>query len=142
MLYFTLVDCLNVLTISNYFFSVPPTLVVSPQSKQVHENETFILSCEIAGSPAPSLTWKLDGQTITSDNHRTVTVTTEKDRVTSNLHVDRSGHEDTGMYTCDGKNDAASTSSTSVRVLVYGEFCLSVRLSLCLSLCYCLHGSI
>jgi hypothetical protein len=98
---------------------VPPSLVVSPQSKNVLANQPFTLNCEIAGSPAPSLTWTLNGQTITQNGRRIITGTPYKDRVKSQLHVDQSGHEDSGMYTCDGKNGAASTSSTAVQVLVY-----------------------
>ena len=81
-----------------------PTVVISPMSETVKENQTAVFQCSVSGDPKPVITWLGSSSTpLASRDGR--------------LEIRHVTLNDAGKYTCVGRNVLGSTNQSSVLIV-------------------------
>ena len=91
------------------FFLVQPEFTSNPNNTTRKEGENVILSCTVAGNPAPDVIWTKDGQTlnIPADQRLNVSFTEN----TSSLTITNVVRGDQGLYRCVANNSVQNSTS-------------------------------
>lgn len=87
-------------------------VTVTPTTDTVPQMEDHMIQCMYGGSPTPSITWALNGETLTGGENR-VTIETPAGGTTSTLTVAMVTSENSGDYTCTASNGAGSSMASS-----------------------------
>ena len=78
----------------------PPKVVISPMNQTVIENQSAVFQCSVSGNPKPTVTWlRAAGPLLRSLNGR--------------LEVRQVTLDDTGEYTCVGRNVLGTANKTT-----------------------------
>ncbi|CAN8026776.1 unnamed protein product, partial [Ixodes persulcatus] len=98
---------------------ISPTLVETFAPQVVKRGDPVSLLCRARGSPAPELTWAIDGDFLYPSHRLKITADRGSLEVRSLLNISEARHEDSGEYSCMARNDIA-TEAHSARLEVYG----------------------
>lgn len=60
--------------LSAFTFPVPPQFLKKPVSTYAHESMDIIFDCEVTGSPAPTVRWVKNGDTVIPSDYFKVIV--------------------------------------------------------------------
>ena len=83
--------------------------------------EVTNLTCQAEAKPPPIVTWLKNGQKITNSSRVTLFSSTYEDRlVTSELVINDTKYEDSGVYTCVIDNTMGETKSSGT-ISVHGK---------------------
>lgn len=52
----------------DFYFAVPPTIVVSNRDQSAREGETVSMRCQVTGTPQPQVTWERLGGALPSNS--------------------------------------------------------------------------
>ena len=89
------------------FCLVPVQFTVLPQNLTVNETNPIAVSCDASGFPAPSFTWRKDGQVLSQPKE---------------LSIQRSDRRDTGMYVCSASNGVGQDKTAKAYVTVQCKY--------------------
>ena len=91
----------------------PPTVVISPMTQTVKENQSAVFQCSVTGNPKPTVTWKIaaDGAPLTGRFGFDPEGRLEVRHVTL---------DDAGRYACVGRN-LLGTANKSAMMIVEGK---------------------
>ncbi|CAN7984334.1 unnamed protein product, partial [Ixodes hexagonus] len=98
---------------------ISPTLVDTFKPQVVNRGDPVSLLCRSRGSPAPELTWAIDGDFLYPSHRLKIGAERGSLEVRSLLNISEARHEDSGEYSCVARNDIA-TVAHSARLEVYG----------------------
>ncbi|CAN7995711.1 unnamed protein product, partial [Ixodes hexagonus] len=98
---------------------ISPTLVDTFEHQVVNRGDPVSLLCRSRGSPAPELTWAIDGDFLYPSHRLKISAERGSLEVRSLLNISEARHEDSGEYSCVARNDIA-TVAHSARLEVYG----------------------
>ncbi|KAL4608511.1 hypothetical protein GN956_G24707 [Arapaima gigas] len=82
----------------------PPVIRQGPVNQTVPVDEMVTLSCEAAGTPAPTILWRKDGALVSTHDSRI------KQQDTGALQIRYAKLGDTGVYTCTASNPSGEAS--------------------------------
>ncbi|XP_062571912.1 hemicentin-1-like [Saccostrea cucullata] len=93
-----------------------------PRSVNLIQDEDLELTCPVSGYPYPNVTWQIDGVEISPDSRRTLSTDPTGKYQNAVLKVVKVQFEDRGMYTCTGRSDLNTVTSSSITVRVKDKY--------------------
>lgn len=105
--------------IPSLFADIPPALVEMFGSQVVKRGDAVSLLCRARGSPAPELTWAIDGDFLYPSHRLKIAAERGSLEVESLLNISEARNEDSGEYSCLARNDIA-TEAHFARLDVHG----------------------
>ncbi|XP_077518318.1 cell adhesion molecule Dscam1-like [Amblyomma americanum] len=98
---------------------ISPKLVETFQPLMVKRGDPVSLLCRARGSPAPEISWAIDGDFLYPSHRLKISADRGASEVESLLNISEARVEDSGEYSCVARNDIA-TESHSARLDVQG----------------------
>ncbi|KAH9373260.1 hypothetical protein HPB48_005005 [Haemaphysalis longicornis] len=87
---------------------ISPTLVETFQPVTVKRGDSVSLLCRARGSPAPEISWAIDGDFLYPSHRLKISAERGASEVESLLNISEARHEDSGEYSCVARNDIAT----------------------------------
>ena len=98
--------------------AVSPLIIRPPEAATVQAGDPVILTCVSDGIPPPNVTFYFNGEEMKEDDLIQINTTNHIATITK---VDKI-HE--GEYSCRASSVAGSVESDTIRITVFGQFCI------------------